>query len=102
MTIADLHVTHSKLKPSELVLDVRTPAEFNQGHIPGAQNIPVDRVVNHVQELKNFETLYVYCKMGGRAVMACEILEAMGAKNLYCIDDGGFPNWQESGYPVEL
>lgn len=85
----------------ELVLDVRTPGEFASGHVPGAMNIPVDSIMGKASSLKDFETVYIYCRSGGRAAMAVQILESMGLRNLMCVDCGGMPDWDAAGYPSE-
>ena len=87
------------LQKDELILDVRTPAEFTESHVPNAKHIPFDLVMNHVDELKHFKNVYVYCRSGNRSYNACAILESLGLKNLVCIDEGGMPDWNEAGYP---
>lgn len=100
--LSELHQKFETLTPQQLILDVRTPHEFYAGHIPGARNIPLDQVMNYVGDLKQYTEILVYCKMGGRAATACDILESLGLKNLSCLDDGGFPNWKASGFPAEI
>lgn len=101
ITIPELHNASKTFSNTDLILDVRTPQEFAAGHIPKAKHIPFDQVMNHLPELKQYSALYVYCKMGGRAYAACEVLESMGIKNLICVDDGGYPDWLDAGYPTE-
>ena len=101
LTIDELHQQSKALGANDLILDVRTAAEFAEGHVPGSKNISVDVVMNHANELKNYKTIYVYCRAGRRAQTACEILSALGFQNLACVDEGGFPNWEASQYPVE-
>ena len=98
ITITELHDQFQKHANGDLFLDVRTEKEFSEGHIPGARNIPVNVVPNHANELKTFKNIYVYCKMGGRAMVACEMLGALGIQNLHCVDDGGFPDWADAGF----
>ncbi len=94
-----MKVPFDSLKNNELILDVRTAAEFAQGHVTGAKNIPVDRVMNHADELKKYDALYVYCAAGMRSQTACQILSSLGLTNLVCIDDGGYADWEEAGFP---
>ena len=101
ITIPELHHAVQSLKNQDLILDVRTPGEFAAGHIPKAKNIPVDQVMNHASELKQYASVYVYCRSGGRVTACSGILAPMGVTNLICVDDGGFPDWEEAGYPVE-
>jgi rhodanese-related sulfurtransferase len=101
MTIPELHSSLQSTTPSTLILDVRTPGEFAEGRVPGARNIPVDVVMKHHEEIRSFQTVYIYCRAGARAQMAGQMLEIQGLKNLVCVDEGGFPDWEDAGYPVE-
>lgn len=99
--ILELKTPYDALQKNELILDVRSPLEFASGHVLGAKNIPLDRVMNHAEELKRFETVYVHCAAGVRSDTACQILESLGLTNLVCIDDGGFADWLQAGFPTE-
>ena len=100
LTMAELHQATRSLGSEDLVLDVRTPGEFAEGHVPGAKNIPVDSLLDHTAEIIGKRTVYIYCRSGGRAVMASQILGSLGAQDLRCVDHGGFPDWQLLGLPV--
>ena len=102
MTIPQLHEVAPSLTEHDLILDVRTAHEFAAGHIPKAKNIPVDQVMKHVSELLSYKNIYIYCKAGGRADTAWNILDSMGIKNMICVDEGGYPDWADAGYPSEF
>jgi rhodanese-related sulfurtransferase len=72
-----------------LLLDVRTPAEFSSGHLPGAINVPVSELPAKAGKLKPGRVV-VYCASGARSAMARSILKARGfeAFNL-----GGMHRW---------
>ncbi|MCH8157958.1 MAG: rhodanese-like domain-containing protein, partial [Nitrospinae bacterium] len=53
------------------------------------------------EELKQYKTVYVHCKMGGRAKMAAEALQGTGLDNIVCVGDGGMERWAEMGWPME-
>lgn len=74
-------------EPGAVLLDVRTPVEFAQGHVPGAQNCPLDRLGE--LDLEQGRTAYVYCLSGARSAQACRYLkrEGYGAVNLGGIAD---------------
>lgn len=77
-----------------VLLDVRTPQEFNAGHLQGAQNIDwlsgeFDALV---KPLKRDETVYVYCKMGGRSAKAQARLKELGFTNVINLE-GGYDAW---------
>lgn len=87
--------------PDELILDVRTPAEFAEGHIKGARNQDHEQVADIAGELGKYKTVYVHCKMGGRAQRAAEALDIEGLDNIICVSDGGMARWIEMGWEVE-
>jgi rhodanese-related sulfurtransferase len=101
LTLDEFYQLHKKLSQGEIILDVRTVEEFNQGHIENALNIPLDQVPGKVNELKNYQTIYIHCKRGGRARTAFDSLSQMGLKNLVCIHDAGMDMWIEKGYPIK-
>ena len=66
------------------LLDVRTPGEFQNGHIDGFINIPVDDLREHLGKLEKGKPVYVMCQSGLRSYIACRILSENGydCKNL--------------------
>jgi rhodanese-related sulfurtransferase len=82
------------------ILDVRTPAEFETAHIPGAYNIPLDRLPEAISELKHVsDELVVVCQSGARATKACEALQGAGLTGVELLD-GGMQAWQAVGGEV--
>jgi rhodanese-related sulfurtransferase len=81
---------------SLLVLDVRTPAEYAEGHIPGAVNIPHTELASRVAELERAreQDIVVYCRSGGRANQALEVLEKSGFRRLFHLK-GDYTRWSE-------
>ncbi|MFC3040581.1 CoA-disulfide reductase [Virgibacillus xinjiangensis] len=75
------------------LIDVRNPAELENGFIEGAKNIPVDTLREHLLELPKDETIYVNCQVGLRGYIATRILEENGftVKNL----DGGWKTYAQ-------
>ena len=67
-----------------ILLDVRTEGEYQNGHIPGTVNIPLDELRNRLSELDRGKILYVNCQSGLRSYLACRILSQNGfsCKNL--------------------
>lgn len=66
------------------VVDVRTPEEFSQGHYPGAMNIPLDKVVDRMDEFKRMHgPIVLYCMSGNRSGMATAILKQNGIDEVY-------------------
>jgi rhodanese-related sulfurtransferase len=69
-----------------VLVDVRSPGEYEDGHVKGSINIPVDKMANHINELKNMGKIIVFCRSGNRSGMAKAILNAKGISDV--IDAG--------------
>ena len=62
-----------------VLLDVRTPQEYQEGHIPESKNVPLQQLNNVVSVVKNTEIpLFVYCHSGTRSRQAIGLLQRMG------------------------
>jgi len=101
MTLDDFYNQHLKLSSEEIILDVRGVDEYAQGHIANSVNIPLDQVMNKIDELKKYKKIYIHCKRGGRARTAFDALTHAGLNNLVCISDAGMDAWEQRGYPVK-
>lgn len=84
---------------AHLLIDVRTPQEFESGHIPGAVNIPVESLESRLSEVSNGQPIVVYCRSGNRSATASQILADAGYASIY--DLGGITTWAAQGFPVE-
>ncbi|MGU9940012.1 rhodanese-like domain-containing protein [Empedobacter brevis] len=73
-----------------ILLDVRTPEEFAEGHVPGAINIDVKNssFEKEIQKLDPKKNYYIYCKSGVRAKLATEKMQEKGFKNAKNFKDG--------------
>jgi phage shock protein E len=85
-----------------VVLDVRTPKEFAEGHVPGAVNISHDELEGRLSELDadRDRDVVVYCHSGRRAGLALGMLEKAGFKRLYHLE-GDYMGWTAAQRPVE-
>ena len=99
----DVGVLSTRMDAGEvpILVDVRTPGEFAEGHIPGAINIPVDQVGARVSELEAYRDgpVTLVCKSGGRSAKAAEELAALGFTTVNV--EGGTMAWIAAGEPVE-
>ena len=69
-----------------VLLDVRTPQEYREGHIPGSQNVPLQQLDKVEEVTENKDTaLYVYCRSGARSRQAVSLLKHMGYTNVHNI-----------------
>ena len=87
-----------------IIMDVRTPAEYDMSHITGAMNVNVqdDDFESMVAGLDKDKTYLVHCTknpVGGRSSRALETLQQLGFKNLYNLE-GGYIAWQEAELPL--
>jgi NADPH-dependent 2,4-dienoyl-CoA reductase/sulfur reductase-like enzyme/rhodanese-related sulfurtransferase len=84
--------TPNNLQPNDLLIDVRTPAEFALGHIPGAINLPVDNLRERLNEIDPGKNIYIYCQIGLRGYLAQRILLQNNIKQVFNIS-GGYKLW---------
>lgn len=62
-----------------LLLDVRTPAEYQEGHVPDAFNLPVQELPSRLSEVgPTSRPIVVYCRSGGRSAQAAQLLTKAG------------------------
>jgi rhodanese-related sulfurtransferase len=80
------------------VIDVRTPAENRAVFVDNMINIPVEKIMDSIQEIKGAEPVYVFCNSGIRGVMVCEDLALHGVTNLVNVD-GGMQAWIKADLP---
>ncbi|HEB56860.1 MAG TPA: metalloregulator ArsR/SmtB family transcription factor [Gammaproteobacteria bacterium] len=83
------------------VLDVRPPEEYAAGHVPGAVNVPLSELEQHLDELDPHQEIVAYCR-GPHCVLAFDAVARLREKGLKArrLEDG-FPEWKKAGLPVE-
>lgn len=86
------------LGDDSILVDVRTPAEFEKGAIAGAKNMPVDTIANQIDQLRPYKKIYLYCLSGGRSQLALTQLEHSGLDaELYNLASGLLA-WRKQGF----
>lgn len=77
------------------LVDVRTPAEFEEGHLENALNINVSETnfITEVEKLDLDKPIYLYCRSGKRSAKAASILKDIGFKEIYDMS-GGYLQWE--------
>lgn len=85
-------------RPEAIVLDVRTPGEFADGHIKGAINVDYrsDSFRTELAKLDRDATYIVHCRSGGRSGSAVPILSELGFNSIIHLD-GGILGWEKAG-----
>ena len=89
----DEAITMMEEESGYIILDVRTPEEFADKHIPGAVNVPNETIgIEEIPELPDKDQLIlVYCRSGNRSKQASEKLAALGYTNV--VEFGGINSW---------
>ena len=85
-----------------IIIDVRTPQEYTQGHIPKARNIPLSVLEKQLQTLQPHieQEIYLVCAVGGRSAKATDLLQSKGFQKAINVQ-GGTRGWKAKGYPTE-
>jgi rhodanese-related sulfurtransferase len=105
MTTITPRQLHDRLQQGEKLhlLDVRTPAEHAEIHVPDVQLAPLDQLgANTLARVTGFakdQPLYIFCRSGNRAKQAAEKLEKSGYEQCHVVE-GGTMAWAEAGLPV--
>ena len=88
---------------ADVLIDVREPDEYRQGHLPGAVNMPRGLLEFQLSAQPQLQArdlaIVLYCKTSGRAALAAASLQEMGYLNVRSIS-GGFDAWAAAGNPV--
>jgi thioredoxin 1 len=84
--------------PHATIIDVRTPEEFQGGHLKDAVNFNIlsPEFQSQVSQLDKTQPVFVYCKVGGRSADAVEKMKAMGFATIYDMK-GGYMAWSSAG-----
>ncbi|MDB4128822.1 rhodanese-like domain-containing protein [Flavobacteriaceae bacterium] len=82
------------IKQNHQIIDVRTPNEFENGHIENAVNIDFKAAdfIENISALNKNKTLLIYCRSGNRSGKAAKIMDSLGFTKIYDLE-GGFMNW---------
>ncbi len=113
-TVPELSAEEAKAKLDsgevDLIVDVREPAEWDAGHIPGALHAPRGMIewlsdpeyANHNPTLAaaREKNVVIHCAAGGRSLLAAQSLQRLGFEHVSSMS-GGFNDWAAKGLPVE-
>lgn len=96
-TTEELENKVKNLKLDEVLLDVRTEGEYQQGHIAGAINFDISSptIMQDITKLDSTKTYIVYCRSGGRSQLASMIMKQKGLKVIN--SQVGIIHWNKAG-----
>jgi rhodanese-related sulfurtransferase len=80
-----------------VIIDVRTPGEYQEGHIPGVANIPLDQLEKRIGEIPRDKKVVLICRTGNRSASGTKLLRDKGLTNVFNSKDG-MTSWKG---PVE-
>ena len=85
-----------------LVLDVRTPEEFAQGHLANAtlKNFYDADFKAQLEQINRWQPTILYCRSGNRSAKTLTIMRELGFRNVYEVK-GGIQAWQAAGFPLQ-
>ena len=97
-----LQATQMMNREDALVLDLRPAAEYANGHILGARNLPLAELERRAGELDKHKSkpVIVHCADGNRSGAGAALLRKLGFANVANLS-GGYTAWQQAGLPVE-
>jgi rhodanese-related sulfurtransferase len=81
-------------------INVCTPVEWNEKHIAGVRNVPLDTLASRKAEFDGKSTIYVHCRSGARSQRAIGILKDMGITAELVNVEGGLLAWEGAGLPT--
>ncbi len=76
-----------------ILIDVRTPPEYREGHIPGVANIPLDELEKRLGEIPRDKKVVLICRTGNRSAQGTKLLRGKGFDNVFN-STGGMSTWK--------
>lgn len=94
-------VTNLVNRHNGLVVDLRSSEDFREGHIPGSMNLPMDKLIDHIEKIKTHQDkpVVLVCNAGTNATAAGRQLQEQGFSQVYRLA-GGMQSWRGDNLPV--
>lgn len=103
MVNVQIDILKKKIDAKEkiVIIDVRTPMEVSRGKIENSTNIPLDFFESEIErKIKDKNTeVYLYCLSGSRSIIAAQIMDRKGYKNVFNVLSGMLA-WRAKSYPL--
>jgi sulfur-carrier protein adenylyltransferase/sulfurtransferase len=86
-----------------LLVDVREPDEWSEGHVPAAIHVPRGNLESRIERAApdRARPIVLYCQSGNRSAFAAKTLEELGYENVVSLS-GGYTDWKRNGFPTQL
>jgi glyoxylase-like metal-dependent hydrolase (beta-lactamase superfamily II)/rhodanese-related sulfurtransferase len=98
--VSDVDVAGLEARPADAItLDLREPAEYAHGHVPGAVNLPQADLASRLEEVPRDRPVFLVCESGNRSRQAARFLAQMGFDQVMNVN-GGTAEWRAAGKPV--
>jgi rhodanese-related sulfurtransferase len=99
LSTVSVHDMRAALLEGALVLDVREPFEYAEGHVEGTTLVPLATVAARASEFAKDAPVYVFCRSGNRSLTAARELVAAGFSDVRNVD-GGIIAWNAARLPI--
>ena len=99
LAMGDIAKLNEAIDNGAFLVDVREVKEYEEGHIPGAINVPIRTLAQNLDQIPTDKPVFVYCKSGYRAALSIAALQTMGWSNVKSFPPG-FTGWADAGEPV--
>ncbi len=95
-------IQDNRSNPNFVIIDVRTPAEFADGHLSGAINVDINsgKFDAEIGKLVRNKRYLVYCHSGARSRSAMNVMQQLGFREVYNLS-AGISQWLDAGLPTE-
>ena len=100
LTNVTVQQLHEAARAGALVLDVREPFEYAEGHVEGSILVPLATVAARAGEFPKDQPVYVFCRSGNRSLQAAQTLVAAGYSDVRNVE-GGIVAWTAARLPVK-
>ena len=99
--LSPLQATRLMNNENAVIIDVSETADYKNGHIKGAINVPMKELKSKLSELQKYsdKAVLAVCKSGNQSIRACKVLKQSKFSNVHNVS-GGLHNWVESNLPV--
>ena len=99
LSAAEYKSRYVETKTAHLLVDVRSPQEFAEGHIAGAKNIPLQEFQQRMKQIPQNQPIMLYCRSGNRSGMALQMMQSAGYEEVFNV--GGIGALAAQGLPIK-